>query len=371
MLQADLDLSGVQCGYVPDMPALPLAVAESIQPASVTTNSLTAARQAAAQTLHSIQEAKQFNTAFKPEAWSRPTIATRSITPAATNQSALQEQLVLTVTVCKPGKTAADEVMLEIQVLGSTTLSQLRDVITCPMSSLAASAAASAPSAYMHIEGKFYNDMRQASAIDYSKVLQEYCQQQQIKGPVQLLDKALSNSTVSTVSKAHAAGVGEGQVQSGADNTSALASLQAQGSSIRSMDDYCFRDLDVRVGNQPTYVYCHQGCCEHAMFVSDAWLMHGADEQNMVAYPRVVSHMTNKRGRRCGVCSQWGAEHVLVKHPDVPADPCVVCAPCLEMLTGSSDATGADGGQQHGGDFEVLLLTDKASVASPCVAAPS
>ncbi|KAI8474486.1 MAG: hypothetical protein J3K34DRAFT_407926, partial [Monoraphidium minutum] len=38
-------------------------------------------------------------------------------------------------------------------------------------------------------------------------------------------------------------------------------------------------DLSLAVANRPTYLYCHQGCCEHGWFVTDIRLRHPQDPE--------------------------------------------------------------------------------------------
>ena len=43
--------------------------------------------------------------------------------------------------------------------------------------------------------------------------------------------------------------------------------------------------LALRVGPAPGYVYCHQGCCEHAVYVADARRVHPADPRRPLCLP--------------------------------------------------------------------------------------
>ncbi len=52
-----------------------------------------------------------------------------------------------------------------------------------------------------------------------------------------------------------------------------------------SMQDTNFGDVDnLRIG-ATGYVYCHQGCCEHALYIKDIRRIHSDDPQRASAYP--------------------------------------------------------------------------------------
>ena len=44
-------------------------------------------------------------------------------------------------------------------------------------------------------------------------------------------------------------------------------------------------DLALRIGAGARYVYCHQGCCEHALYIADARRVHAGDPRARAAYP--------------------------------------------------------------------------------------
>jgi hypothetical protein len=44
-------------------------------------------------------------------------------------------------------------------------------------------------------------------------------------------------------------------------------------------------DVALRVGAGARYVYCHQGCCEHALYIADARRVHAGDPRARAAYP--------------------------------------------------------------------------------------
>lgn len=65
-----------------------------------------------------------------------------------------------------------------------------------------------------------------------------------------------------------------------------VAAEQPPGSyRTASMHETCFSDLDnLRIG-ATGYVYCHQGCCEHALYFKDIRRIHPDDPQQASDYP--------------------------------------------------------------------------------------
>ncbi len=65
-----------------------------------------------------------------------------------------------------------------------------------------------------------------------------------------------------------------------------VASEQPPGTyRTASMHETCFSDLDnLRIGSTG-YVYCHQGCCEHALYFKDIRRIHPDDPQQASDYP--------------------------------------------------------------------------------------
>ena len=52
-----------------------------------------------------------------------------------------------------------------------------------------------------------------------------------------------------------------------------------------SMHETSFSDLKhLRIGGTG-YIYCHQGCCEHALYIRDIRKIHPDDPQQASAYP--------------------------------------------------------------------------------------
>lgn len=52
------------------------------------------------------------------------------------------------------------------------------------------------------------------------------------------------------------------------------------------MQETCFMDLGtVRLGASPGYIFCHQGCCEHALYFRDIRRIHPDDSHSPSDYP--------------------------------------------------------------------------------------
>lgn len=119
----------------------------------------------------------------------------------------------------------------------------------------------------------------------------------------------------------------------------------------------------VRLGNRPTAVYAHHGCCEHGVIFRDLRLAASRarldeeeeDEERgeepraapaaaAAADVRVIYRAPEAARRRCEVCGRAGGDRALCGHPDAPADPCVVCARCLSLLCGSGGGNSGSGG---------------------------
>ena len=66
-----------------------------------------------------------------------------------------------------------------------------------------------------------------------------------------------------------------------------------------SMHDTNFGDVDnLRVG-ATGYVYCHQGCCEHALYIKDIRRIHSDDPQRASAYPVQTFQVSTPHVQAC------------------------------------------------------------------------
>ncbi|XP_013406021.1 snRNA-activating protein complex subunit 3 isoform X2 [Lingula anatina] len=185
----------------------------------------------------------------------------------------------------------------EFQVIGSNTLTDLRDKYSCVADFSVPGEFSEDPdmpqdnrakdlfkSGFFFIEGTFYNDMRYDDCRDYSKVIIDWAKEKE-------------------------RGLGP--------YTSA------------KMETTRFVDLKLRLG-QP-YVYLHQGECEHLVVFSDLRL-HGADDpQDAKAYPLLV-HKSKPRRQLCIACQTMTARWIVHGSPLAPEDPSHFCDVCFKML---------------------------------------
>ena len=66
-----------------------------------------------------------------------------------------------------------------------------------------------------------------------------------------------------------------------------------------SMQDTSFGDVDnLRIG-ATGYVYCHQGCCEHALYIKDVRRIHPDDPQRASAYPVQTFQVSSSLVQAC------------------------------------------------------------------------
>ena len=71
----------------------------------------------------------------------------------------------------------------EFWVLGSQPLTALRDCIECAADVNMRALGMAAPGAYLHLEGAFYNDLRQAGAVDVSEPVRDFCEAKGLRPP--------------------------------------------------------------------------------------------------------------------------------------------------------------------------------------------
>ena len=66
-----------------------------------------------------------------------------------------------------------------------------------------------------------------------------------------------------------------------------------------SMQETTFGDVDnLRIG-ATGYVYCHQGCCEHALYIKDVRRIHSDDPQLASAYPVQTFQVSSSLVQAC------------------------------------------------------------------------
>lgn len=180
-----------------------------------------------------------------------------------------------------------------IVMLGSQTLAQLRDKITC-ISDLSISTDISdspkrnttGPSAkevyksgFFYIEDTFYNDFRDSSNIDYSEVIRKWAETRNL-GPFR----------------------------------------------TASMDSVRIDSLSVKFGFP--WVYQHQGNCEHLIVFSDVSLINSDDALAVSAYPR-IHRLRPKRTRYCMMCGIFSVRWITTDNDRLPHNPCLFCDTCF------------------------------------------
>jgi len=109
------------------------------------------------------------------------------------------------------------------------------------------------------------------------------------------------------------------------------------------MQDTLLADLELQVSNRPMAVYSHQGCCEHAIMISDIRLAHPADAAvHCNAFPRTLAKAPVPRRFSCTICRKQGAGVLLVNHPHTPEEVATLC----DMCEGLFDTAGVSGCQK-------------------------
>lgn len=181
-----------------------------------------------------------------------------------------------------------------ICLLGSQTLADLRDKISCiadhtiakessenPMNAVGPMAKDIYKSGFFYIEGTFYNDMRDASNVDYTTVIFYWAQRRPALGPF----------------------------------------------TVNLMENCRIDSLSLRFGFP--WVYKHQGNCEHLIVFSDARLINYDDECAKSAYPR-ITRLKPKSSKLCMICGVYAVKWVTMEHERIPHNPCFFCNDCFK-----------------------------------------
>lgn len=200
----------------------------------------------------------------------------------------------------------------EFLVLGRQLLTELRDRIYCLTDQLMERAGQHDTSGYFLIEDVFCNDMRDVSAIDYSKPIMDWLEDSKKEalekweyirsGRLQPKQKALVDNKKK-------------------ENLPRFKAVQ--------MQETRFCDLNFRLG--AGYLYCHQGDCKHTIIIRDMRLIHPEDVQDRYAYP-VVTFQIKPRIRKCSACQIFRAKLVTVNDKWAGENPCYFCDACYYML---------------------------------------
>ncbi|KAJ3179161.1 small nuclear RNA activating complex, polypeptide 3 [Geranomyces variabilis] len=240
-------------------------------------------------------------------------------TPAAT--SVLPSDVQVTPDIIVPiavQSTKRPSVAASYLFLGSQPLTALRDAFTCPtdflsFSDTAAGTCASAPlpqnsktrklsPSYLYIDGVFYSDLRDPDAEDYSRPIRTW---------------------------ASAAPPGSKRGDT--------------AMSMKEMEHTMFADLTVRCGR--TYLFVHQGNCEHAVVFGSSIRACGDVEGAIDAarYPiQTFATDVMTRGRlKCQVCMRRKAEWVTTEDPRAQYDNTRWCHDCFTRFHLLSDGTPA------------------------------
>ncbi|XP_060820158.1 snRNA-activating protein complex subunit 3 [Bombus pascuorum] len=181
-----------------------------------------------------------------------------------------------------------------VAVLGSQTLAQLRDKISCIAdysisrecsnnldNAIGPMAKDVYKSGFFFIENTFYNDMRCPTNVDYSKVIINWAQRRPKLGPFET-----------------------------------------------TLMEHCTLDsLCVRFGFP--WVYKHQGGCEHLIVFSDARFINCDDELAISAYPRIV-RLRPTSSKFCMICGIFTVQWITMEHERIPHNPCYFCDICFK-----------------------------------------
>ncbi|KAA6371625.1 MAG: putative snRNA transcription factor, partial [Streblomastix strix] len=194
-----------------------------------------------------------------------------------------QFEVMLTVALYHPTKMLKQQ---EFQVLGSQPLTALRDRLYCLADYLLDGQ--QSRSGFFLIENTFYNDLRNANNIDYSKNIRDW-----------------------TDEKKRYTTPGIGILNS------------------RKMEETTFIDLNIRIG-QP-YLYVHQGNCEHNIVFTEVRMVTESDVQAYSAYPRHIFQAKIRR-RKCKICDIFPARYVTYNDRMATEDPFFFCEHCYRPL---------------------------------------
>lgn len=200
----------------------------------------------------------------------------------------------------------------EILVLGQQFLTELRDKIYCLSDKIMKSAKKHDPSGYFLIEDIFYNDLREAGAIDYSKPILDWLRESK-KTAHEKWECITSGALLPKEKEYLGSGSGPKMPQFKA----------------RSMQKTRFCDISFRLG--AGYLYCHQGECKHLIVIRDMRLIHPEDVQNRAAYPLIL-FQSKLRFQKCSCCKIFKAVKVTTDDKWAPENPCYFCDVCYYML---------------------------------------
>ncbi|XP_022142620.1 snRNA-activating protein complex subunit [Momordica charantia] len=194
---------------------------------------------------------------------------------------------------------------------GRQTLAELKDKLYCLTDKLMVKAGQQDSSGYFLIEDVFCNDLRDPSAVDYSKPVFDW----------------LRNSEDEARKKWECIIMGESQQK----NTVAGEVSVSHVPHFRSvsMNKIRFCDLKFRLG--AGYLYCHQGNCKHTIVIRDMRLIHPEDVHDRAAYP-ILTFQLRTRVQKCDACNIYRAKKVTLDDKWAQENPCYFCEDCYFLL---------------------------------------
>ncbi|KAK4434745.1 snRNA-activating protein complex subunit [Sesamum alatum] len=217
---------------------------------------------------------------------------------------------------------------------GRQFLTEVRDKIYCLTDEIMKKAGHNDPSGYFLIEDVFYNDMRDCSAMDYSKPILDW----------------LENSKNDALEKWEFIVSGELQ-----QKQKALLGSQSkqQLPRLKSAHMQTTRFCDIRFRLGAGYLYCHQGDCKHVIVIRDLRLIHPEDVQNRAAYP-LLTLQQKFRYRKCSVCKIYRAAKMTVDDKWALSNPSYFCDVLVGQTGKACRRPRPDGG--HAGETELDSL---------------
>ncbi|CAG9837040.1 unnamed protein product [Diabrotica balteata] len=182
----------------------------------------------------------------------------------------------------------------EMDILGSSYLTAVVDKIECPSDSMILPEVENTkvdiqkfkdarrwyPSRTLFIDGVFYNDMRQAKAIDLSPKIIKWA-----------ADKKIGKFTTA------------------------------------KMEETRFSDLKPRLGYP--YVYIHQGDCEHIFVFADARLLQSRDCLVSKTYPKILAYNKDSNNM-CSLCLKRVVKWMVKKCDRLPHEKVFLCTDCCD-----------------------------------------
>lgn len=208
-------------------------------------------------------------------------------------------------------------------VLGSQTLTEVRDKFLCSADLVIPGEFSENPnmsqgdipatkdlykSGFFYIGDTFYNDMRDPTCRDYSKVI---------------IDWAAS------------------------DPAREIGPFQS-----KCMESTTFADLEIRLGYP--YVYQHQGKCEHLMVFTDLRLVSKSDCLDRSLYPLYVG-VTQSVQNMCMVCKALPSKWVTQHNDRLPYDTFFFCKTCFQNFNYTKDG-------EKIGDFVAYPYFDRLAI---------